>query len=80
MPDQEQHVKSTSQMLKDGLKEVFSTEAFRRFLAFIANNPNYSYRNVLLILQQCPHAKRVMGYHDYPHVQGSDRQGFGAPL
>jgi len=49
-------------MLQDGLNEVFSTEAFRRFLSFLANNPNYSYRNVLLILQQCPHATKVMGF------------------
>jgi len=62
MPDQELLVKSTSQMLQDGLNEIFSTDAFRCFLAFIANNPNYSYRNVILILQQCPHASRVMGY------------------
>jgi len=62
MQDKELQVKSTSQMLEEGLNEVFSTEYFRRFLAFIANNPNYSYRNVILILQQCPHATKVMGF------------------
>jgi hypothetical protein len=41
---------------------VFSTESYRRFLAFVANNPNYSYRNAILILQQCAHATVVMGF------------------
>lgn len=62
MKDQEQIVRSTSQMLQDGLDEVFSSQAYRRFLMFIGNNPNYSYRNALLILQQCPHATRVQGF------------------
>ncbi len=62
MADNESLVRSTSQMLQDGLDEVFSTAAYRRFLAFVANNPNYSYRNVLLILQQCPNASKVMGF------------------
>ncbi len=61
MQDNESQVKSTSQMLEEGLEEVFSTEYYRRFLAFIAGNPNYSYRNVILILQQCPHATKTKG-------------------
>ena len=61
MQDNESQVKSTSQMLKEGLNEVFSTGYYRRFLAFIAGNPNYSYRNVILILQQCPHATKTKG-------------------
>lgn len=65
MQDKELQVKSTSQMLEEGLNEVFSTEYFRRFLAFIANNPNYSYRNVILILQQCYHATRTMGFRGW---------------
>ncbi len=61
MQDNESQVKSTSQMLEEGLDEVFSTEYYRRFLAFVAGNPNYSYRNVILILQQCPHATLTKG-------------------
>jgi len=49
-------------MLQDGLDAVFSSEEYHRFLSFIANNPTYSYRNVILILQQCPHAQKVMGF------------------
>lgn len=62
MQDQEQEVKTYAQMLKEGLDEVFSSEPYRRFLRFVANNPSYSYRNVLLILHQKPTATKVMGF------------------
>ena len=68
MKDQEVNVKSYSQMLQDGLDAVFSSEEYHRFLSFIANNPTYSYRNVLLILQQCPHATKVMGFQAWKKV------------
>ena len=65
MQDKELQVKTMSRMLEEGLNEVFSTEYFRRFLSFIANNPNYTYRNVILILQQCPHATKTRGYKSW---------------
>ena len=68
MNNQENIVISYAQMLQDGLNEVFSSEPYRRFLTFIANNPNYSYRNALLILQQCPHATKVKGFHAWKKV------------
>lgn len=75
MCDQETNVKSYAQMLQDGLDEVFSSEPFRRFLAFIAQNPNYSYRNVLIILQLCPHATRTMGFRTWLRQGRCVRQG-----
>ncbi len=47
---------------EEGLDEVFSSEPYRRFLRFVANNPTYSYRNALLILHQKPNATKVMGF------------------
>jgi hypothetical protein len=62
MPDQETSIRTYTQMLQDGLNEVVAGEPFRRFLRFLANNPNYSHRNVLLILQQMPEATRTKGF------------------
>ena len=62
MPDQETSIRTYIQMLQDGLDEVVTGEPFRRFLRFLANNPNYSHRNVLLILQQMPEATRTKGF------------------
>jgi len=53
--------KSMNQILVEGLDNAFSTERYQRFLAFVAGNPNYSYRNVILILQQCPSATKTKG-------------------
>lgn len=62
MPDQETSIRTYAQMLQDGLDEVVAREPFQRFLRFLANNPNYSPRNVLLILQQKPEATRTRGF------------------
>lgn len=62
MADQENEIRTYAQMLQDGLDEVVAGEPFRRFLRFLANNPNYSHRNVLLILQQKPEATRTKGF------------------
>ena len=65
MKNQELNVRGYAQMLEDGLEEVFSSDAYRRFLLFVSNNPNYSYGNVLLILQQCPTATRTKGFRGW---------------
>jgi len=75
MQDQEQEVKTYAQMLKEGLEEVFSGEPYRRFLRFVANNPTYSYRNVLLILHQLPTATKVMGFKAWMGQGRCVRQG-----
>ena len=75
MQDKELHVKTMSQMLEEGLDEVFSTAYFRRFLSFIANNPNYTYRNVILILQQCPHATRIRGFKAWMKEERAVKSG-----
>ena len=62
MQDQEMDVRTYAQMLQDGLDEITAREPFQRFLRFLANNPNYSPRNVLLILQQKPEATRTKGF------------------
>lgn len=61
MKNNEINGKTMNQMLEEGLNNAFSTEYYRRFLAFVAGNPNYSYRNVILILQQCRHAEKTKG-------------------
>ena len=53
--------KAMSQILEEGLSGVSSPGYYQRFLAFVARNPNYSYRNVILILQQCPGASLTKG-------------------
>lgn len=61
MGDKENQVKSMDKMLEEGLSEVFSADYYQRFLSFVSNNPNYSYRNVILILRQCSHASLTKG-------------------
>ena len=53
--------KEMDRMLEEGISNTFSTEYYQRFLSFVARNPNYSYRNVIFILQQCPKATQTKG-------------------
>lgn len=75
MVDQKNEIRTYTQMLQDGLDEVVASEPFRRFLRFLANNPNYSHRNVLLILQQMPEATRTKGFRGWQKEGRCVREG-----
>ena len=51
--------------LETGVKEVFQSERYLQYLKFMSSFHNYSFRNVLLILIQNPHATIVAGYNDW---------------
>ena len=58
-------VDSISKMLQKGLDELFSCDRYEAFLKMISRFPNYSYRNILLLLRQCPHATSVKGFRSW---------------
>ena len=58
-------VESISKMLNQGLDDLFGGEHYRNFLKMTAHFPNYSYRNLVLILQQCPHATQVRTFRGW---------------
>lgn len=64
MKDQEQNVRGYAQMLEDGLKEVFSTEAYRHFLVFISNKPQ------LLLPQRAADPAAMPGRYQNQRLQG----------
>ena len=68
-------VESIGAMLKQGLDELFSGERYRDFLKMTARFPNYSYRNLILLLSQCPHATQVKGFRGWLAVGRAVRAG-----
>jgi len=54
--------------LKDGVKAVLSGEKIKQVLTMQAKFRKYSFGNVMLILQQCPHATLVAGYHRWQEL------------
>ncbi|MBV6717277.1 ArdC-like ssDNA-binding domain-containing protein [Paenibacillus chitinolyticus] len=51
--------------LKTGVEEFYSSDRWKEFLTVQARFHQYSFRNVLLIYMQCPHATRVAGFEDW---------------
>lgn len=52
-------MKEVFKTLQDGVKDVFSSEAYKKYLDFLSMFHNYSLNNTLLILFQMPSAVRV---------------------
>lgn len=68
-PQQEATSQSNKQQISDllkaaetGIKEVFESNRYKNYLATMSKFHNYSFRNVMLILQQKPNASNVAGY------------------
>lgn len=49
-------------MIEQGVKDVYSSESFKRYLSCLSKFHNYSLNNTLLILYQNPNATHVAGY------------------
>lgn len=53
------------QNLEDGVKEVFTSENYIKYLETFSKFHNYSFNNTILILAQCPQASFVASYKDW---------------
>lgn len=49
--------------LEKGIKEIFESERYKKYLTVMSKFHNYSYRNALLIMLQKPDATLVAGYN-----------------
>ena len=68
-------IHSIGQMLKKGIAELFNGEQYQNFLKITARFPHYSYRNLILLLGQCPHATAVKGFRGWLSVGRIVRSG-----
>lgn len=78
-------MKEVFKTLQDGVKDVFSSEAYKKYLDFLSMFHNYSLNNTLLILFQMPSAVRVAskatwekaGFYNY---EGTHIRNMRVPL
>ncbi len=56
-----QEVKAITDQLEEGLKELFESEKYKRYLSMMSKFHNYSANNIQLITMQCPDATFVAG-------------------
>lgn len=56
--------------LESGIRELYTSGRYAAYLAAMSRFHQYSYKNALLILLQCPAATRVAGYHTWKTAFG----------
>ena len=59
---QKRQVKELTERMKEGIREVFSSDRYREYLNVMSRFHHYSYRNQILILMQNPQATMCAGY------------------
>lgn len=64
-PTREDKVKQCFEMIEAGVKDVFTSENFKKYLNAVSKFHNYSYNNILLILSQNPGASQVAGFNKW---------------
>lgn len=65
LEERQQQMKEILQNLENGVKEVFTSENYVRYLETFSKFHNYSFNNTILILMQCPEASFVASYKDW---------------
>ena len=60
--NQQEKVKKATELLEQGVEEIFTSGKFAEYLEVMSRFHSYSARNCLLILMQNPEATRVAGY------------------
>lgn len=63
----EEKTKQAFEMIEQGVKDVYSSDNFRKYLSCCSKFHSYSLNNTLLILAQKPDATLVAGYNTWQH-------------
>lgn len=58
-------VKDITDKLEQGLKELFDSDKYKKYLTAMAKFHNYSFNNTLLIAMQMPEASLIAGYNTW---------------
>lgn len=70
-----ENVKEIVDQLEQGVKELFTSEAYAEHLRFAAKFHNYSLNNNVLIAMQCPTATYVAGFTAWKKLNRSVKKG-----
>ena len=67
--------KELTEKLEDGMKELFSGDKYKAYLAAMSHFHNYSTRNIMLIKQQMPDATRIASYNTWKDLNRQVKKG-----
>ena len=71
----DERVKELTDKLSEGVRAVFASERYAEYLCAMNKFPDYSARNALLILMQCPEASYVASYGTWKQLGRQVRRG-----
>lgn len=74
-------VKELSDKIKEGVKDFYQSDTWKKYLTMVSKFHTYSYRNTMLILRENPNATRVAGYNKWKELGRQVRRGeAGIPI
>lgn len=73
--DKQREMNTIIKTLEDGVRDVFSSEKYKRYLEFCGKFHHYSFNNIMLILIQCPNAQMCASYTTWKSLKMQVRKG-----
>jgi len=73
--DKQEEINLILKSLEDGVRGVFDSEKYKKYLEFCGKFHHYSFNNIMLILIQCPHAQKCASYTTWKSLKMQVRKG-----
>ncbi len=75
LAERQEQVKALTEKLENGVKAIFESEDYARYLAAMSKFHHYSFGNCMLIFFQCPEAQAVAGYTTWKRLGRNVKKG-----
>jgi antirestriction protein ArdC len=75
LAERQERVKALKEKLENGVKAIFESEDYARYLEAMSKFHHYSFGNCLLIFFQCPEASAVAGYTTWKRLGRTVKKG-----
>ena len=75
LAERQEQVKALTEKLENGVKAVFESEDYARYLQAMSKFHHYSFGNCMLIFFQCPQASAVAGYTTWKKMGRTVKKG-----
>jgi hypothetical protein len=73
--EKQNEINDILKMLENGVREVFDSEEYKRYLEFCGKFHNYSFNNIMLILMQYPQAQKCASYATWKSLKMQVKKG-----
>ena len=73
--ERQDEISSILKSLENGVRDVFDSDNYKKYLAFCGKFHNYSFNNSLLILMQFPHAQKCASYATWKSLKMPVKRG-----